>query len=233
MNIPAIIPVRSGSVGLKDKNIRLLGGKPLVAWAIEAAKKSKLVDKVIVDTDSEKYAEIARSFGAETPFMRPPDLAEDVPTEDVLTHAFNELDRAGYTSDIMVCLQCTTPLVYPEEIDACVVAVAEGGFDSSMTVAEVSERPEWMFRMLDGRLYPINFWKRTAGSWGVRQTFPKFYRPNGACYAMTAETLMRERRVIADRCTGVVMPRTRSLDVDNEEDFRILEAVVSWEHTQS
>ena len=224
--IPAIIPARSGST-LKDKNIRPLLRRPLMAWAIKAAKQSRMVDRVIVSTDSEKYAEIARKYGAEVPFLRPAPLAEDVPTEDVIIHAVNELDvRGHYYTRIAVTIQCTTPLLTPSDIDACVAKCMRDDADSAMTVTEVTEFPHWMFTInRDELLFPF-LDVPLKGDWGVRQTLPKLYRPNGAVYATRKDALVTKRRIIGDHCYPVFMPRWRSLDIDTEEDFELVEAVL-------
>ena len=222
----ALIPARSGSRALPHKNIRPLAGKPLIAWSIEAAKACSLIDRVVVSTDSEEYARIARSYGAETPFMRPAELAEDVPTELVVQHAIREIEAAGYEVSIVVTMQCTTPLIKPRYVEATVRALLEDpSLDSAMTVCEVSERPEWMFTMEDGILKPY-MPVPLKGEWGVRQSLPTLYRQNGACYATRRDYVMQQNRLIGDRCKGIVMPKLLSLDIDTLEDFNIVEAVV-------
>lgn len=224
--VVAIIPARSGSRTVKDKNIKHLVDKPLMGWAIEAALKSKLLDRVIVSTDSDEYADIAREWGAEAPFLRPAALAEDVPTEDVLIHAVNEVEKTQPKLATVVCIQCTTPLVQPQDIDLTISSVGQFA-DSAITVTEVSEHPEWAFLLSPRkRLKPYISRVETKGAWGVRQNLQKLYRPNGAVYAVKRDYLFDKRRIIAKRCVGVVMPRLRSFDVDSLDDFLILEAYI-------
>lgn len=228
----AIIPARSGSVGLPGKNVRALGNRPLLAWAIEAAKEADLVGRVIVDTDSEAYQQVARDYGAETPYLRPKELAEDVPTEDVLLHAVDWLEtNQGYRPAVVVCIQCTTPLVTGKDVDNCVGPVLAGEAESALTVAEVSERPEWMFRIQeDGFLYlregRTDGGEVLKGDWGVRQTFEKLYRPTGGVYAVRTDKLKEERQLMVHRRKPVVTSRLRSFDVDTIEDFMLLTALL-------
>ena len=225
--VVAFIPARSGSRGLKHKNIRPLGGKPLIAWAISAAKGSKYIDRIIVSTDSQEYARIAVEHGAEVPFLRPPELAEDVPTEDVIIHAVNELESTGYNVELPITIQCTTPLLKSEYIDMAIESVLNNDYaDSAMTVCEISDRPEWMFKIENGMLKPF-LDVPLKGEWGVRQTLTKLYRPNGACYVTRKNLLMNEKRIIGNRCIPIIMPRILSLDIDDIEDFMLVEAVVN------
>lgn len=222
-SIVAIIPARSGSRGLPHKNIRELHGHPLLSFPIRACKKSKHIERIIVSTDSEKYAEIARSYGAETPFLRPKHLAEDVPTEAVVEHAVDFLESLHDTPVIVVTLQCTTPFIFPGEIDSCVEMVNSSFYDSAMTVCPVKERPEWMFYAnSEFKLKPV-LPVELRGGWGVRQELPNVYRPNGACYATKRDLLMYGHRLIGDTCGAVMMPHERSIDVDDEWDWKMLE----------
>jgi len=226
MKIFALIPARSGSVGVKDKNIRPLAGKPLMAYAIGAAVKSRYVDKVIVSTDSEKYAKIAREYGAETPFLRPKDLAEDVPTELVAQHAINWLEENhDYKADIVVTIQCTTPLLKTEDIDGCIEKLIKTDADAVITVKEVKEYPRWMFKIgKRGRLVPLM--GEIKGEAGVRQTLEKLFIPNGAVYACKKATITEKKSMFGNDCRAVIMPEERSLDIDTELDFEIIEALI-------
>jgi CMP-N-acetylneuraminic acid synthetase len=119
--IIAIIPARGGSKGLPRKNIKLLLGKPLVAWTIEQAKNSKYVNKVVVSTEDKEIAEISRGYGAEVPFLRPKELArDDSPTIDAILHALNWFEESGEYFDIVVLLEPTSPLRDVEDKDKCV-----------------------------------------------------------------------------------------------------------------
>lgn len=225
-NIIAVIPARSGSVGVKDKNIRLLAGKPLLAYAIEEALKSNHIDRVIVSTDSEKYAEIARNYGAETPFLRPKELSEDVATERVIEHAINWLEEhEEYICDIIVTIQCTTPLLRSGDIDACIDKLIKTNADSVITVKHVNEYPQWMFRIeKDDRIVPLM--GEIRGDAGVRQTLEKLVIPNGAVYASKSATITRKKSMFGDDCRIIIMPEERSFDIDTELDFKIIECLM-------
>lgn len=199
-----------------------------MSYAILPALESEYIDEVVVSTDSPKYAEVAKRLGAKAPFLRPRDLAEDVPTELVIQHAVGWLEEnKALRIDPIVTLQCTTPLMKTEDIDTCIRVVVESkdDVDSAMTVCEISERPEWTFTIRDGLLKP-SMDVPLKGNWGVRQALEPLYRPTGACYVTTRHCLMRKGRVIGDRCRGIVVPRERSVDIDTELDLLVAEAML-------
>jgi len=199
-------------------------------YAISPARASKLVDEVVVSTDSQHYAEVAAKLGARVPFLRPRELAKDVPTEQVLIHAVNWLsEHKDYQIDHVVLLQCTSPLsLKTEYIDACIRAVVEGKgeVDSSMTVCEISEHPEWIFKVGDDGLLKPFMDVPLKGEWGVRQSLEKLYRPTGACYVTSYHTLMKKSRIIGDRCKGIVVPKELGIDIDEERDFKLAEEML-------
>ena len=140
----AVIGARSGSKSIPDKNIKPLLGKPLMGWIIEAAKKAKTVSRVVLSTDSETYAEVGRQFGAETPFIRPADIAHDKAIDiEYLTHATKWLeDNEGWKPDIILRLPATSPLCTPEFIDRCVELLMEDpNATSARTVTDTSKHP--------------------------------------------------------------------------------------------
>ena len=226
MRVLAVVPARSGSRGLPNKNIRILKGRPLLDYAVRPALDCKKIDRVVVSTDSEEYAEIARGLGADVPFLRPPPLGEDVPTEDVLLHVLDEMRKMGRRYDIIVTLQCTTPFLKSEEIET-LVSVINQYFDCSATVCEASEKPEWMFTRSEfGELSNIMN-VDLKGDVGVRQSLPVRYRLNGAGYASKVEHLIRRKQIIMGKCFGLVMSKERSVDIDSELDFKIVEMLMS------
>lgn len=148
MEVLAIIPARSGSKSVIDKNIRIVAGKPMLAWSIEHAKASRLINRVIVSTDSEKYADIAREYGAEVPFIRPAEYATDTALDiDVFRHALNWLaENEGYHPDIVVQLRPTYPKRNPKDIDAMIEMLANAPeADSVRSVALAGEVPYKMW----------------------------------------------------------------------------------------
>src|ERR1700761_5649374 len=151
--IYAIIPARGGSKGVKGKNVRLLGGHPLIAWAIGAGELARTVDRVIVSPDSEEIAEVARRYGAEVPFMRPATLAADrSPDRDFVIHALNWfLENEGAEPDLLVHLRPTTPLRDPVKIDEAVSAIVEAPEATALRSAHaLAESPHKMFQIVNG-----------------------------------------------------------------------------------
>lgn len=221
-----IIHARGGSRRVPLKNLRALGGKPLVAWIIEAARRSQSLSRIIVSTDHDEIARVAREYGADVPFRRPAALAEDVPSELVTMHAMSFLESSGGRAEVAVTLQPTTPFVRAEHIDACIDQVLAGA-DSAMTVAAVRERPEWMLKVgADGRAVPY------AGRWwvgdeGVSQELPPLYMPNGGVFATRRDLLMEQRTLVGGRARAVIMPLLESIDIDEEIDFAVAEAALA------
>jgi CMP-N,N'-diacetyllegionaminic acid synthase len=221
-----IIHARGGSKRVPLKNVKLLGGKPLIAWVVEAACRATRLSRVIVSTDHDEIARLAVEYGAEVPFRRPADLAEDVASELVTQHAVRMLEAHGPRVDIPVTIQPTTPFLRPEHIDACVAQVADTGADSALTVSAVRERPEWMLRVgADGRAEPYvgRWW---AADEGVSQSLPRLYSPNGGAYATRRDVLMERNTIVGPHSRIVEMPLEQSLDIDEAIDFVIAEAIL-------
>lgn len=225
LKIAGIIHARGGSKRIPMKNIKPLAGKPLIAYMIESALKSKILNRVIVSTDHDEIARIAEEYGAEVPFRRPPDLAEDVPSELVSQHAINYLMKEeNYYADIAVTMQPTTPFCLPEDINACIDKLIETNADSVITVKEVKERPEWMYRLEGDKTFSLTG-TLIQGETGVMQSLPKLYLPNGAIYATKVEVLMKENLIIGRDNRAVIMPPGRSVDIDEPIDFILAEII--------
>ena len=221
-----IIHARGGSKRVPLKNLRPLGGKPLIAWVVEAACRSARLSRVIVSTDHDEIARAAEAHGAEVPFRRPADLAEDVPSELVSQHAVRTLETDGRRIDIAVTIQPTTPFVEAEHIDACVALVAEADADMALTVSAVRERPEWMLRLgADGRLEPFTGRWWTAEE-AVSQSLPRLFTPNGGVYATKRDVLMNDSLIVGRHSRAVEMTLEQSVDIDEPIDFLIAEAVL-------
>lgn len=223
--IICIIPARGGSRRLPGKNIKLLHGTPLIAYAIHAAKDSRYVDRVIVSTDNKEIARIASEEGAEVPFIRPAKLASDeTPMVPVLQHAVREAGEDN--CEWILLIQPTSPGVRGEDVNAVIEKMGEAGTHSCITVSEITDRPEWMYRRgKDGRLTPYS--DSAYRSQDIQsQDLPKLYRINGAIYAVERAMLMTGN-VLIDKtnCSSVLMPRERSIDIDTPLDFAIAEAL--------
>ena len=176
--ILALIPARSGSKSVKNKNIRLINGKPMLAYSIEHAKKSKYINRIIVTTDSEEYAAIAREYGAETPFLRPAEFATDTaPDLDVFRHAVTWLnENEGYEPDIIVQLRPTDPYRDPAEIDKMIeIMLEDDTVDAVRSIKENEVVPHKMWYLKDdGEIEPIL--KDIPEAYNMpRQELPKTY----------------------------------------------------------
>lgn len=219
----ALIPARGGSKGIPGKNIKLFSGRPLIAYTIAAARESRYVDSVVVTTDSREIADIALEYGAEVPFLRPAELAQDSSrTIDAIVHARDAMERLGRSHDVVVTLQPTSPLRRAEEIDAALEAFFERGGLGLASVSEVTENPV-LTRRLDrsGVLHPILSMPSTVR----RQDMPRFWHVDGAVYINRSDDLTTETS-LNDNPIGYVMPRLRSSDIDDIEDFLRAEEIM-------
>lgn len=216
-----IIPARGGSKGVPGKNIRLAGGKPLIAWTIEAARASRYIDRIVITTDSTEIAEVASAWGCEVPFLRPPELAQDeTPGIDPVLHMVANL---GEAFDLVVLLQPTSPLRSVADIDGAIETCVSLGAESCVSVCPVSKSPYWMYRMSPSRhLEPI----LESIQAKRRQDLPKIYALNGAVYVVESGYLVAKRTFLSETTVGFEMPGDRSLDIDTELDMVMLETIL-------
>ena len=223
----AFIPARMGSQGVPKKNIRPLGGMPLVAWTIISAINASKIDRVVVSTESEQISQIAKHWGAEVPFLRSMDLAGSTNTnvEVLLDFLENIGSEHVYNPDSVVLLQPTSPLKTSRDIDeACSIAdQSMSGCCVSVTRTEI--HPEWM-RKIDnqGRVIPLDGYKLELPR---RQTLPSTYVSNGAIYVMKTDVFLRTQELETVGTMAYVMPPDRSIEIDTEEDFLNCEALIS------
>ncbi len=228
MNVVCVIHARGGSKRIPLKNIKLLGGKPLVAYIIQAALKAKLVNRVIVSTDHPEIIKIAKEYGAEVPFVRPAALAEDVASEMVTQHAVSHLEKEErYPVDIAVTLQPTTPFCLPEDVDGCISELISHDADTVFSASPVHERPEWMYYLDEAGLAHNFLGKKIEGDLGISQTLPKLYAPNGGIYATKRNVLFDQNIIIGANSRLWVMSRERSVDIDEPLDFLFAEFLQS------
>lgn len=227
-NIIGIIHARGGSRRIPLKNIIPLSGRPLISYMIQAALSSKYLRRVIVSTDHMEIKRISLKYGAEVPFIRPPKLSEDCPSEWVTQHAveFVEAEESRKV-DIAVTIQPTTPFCLNADIDACIdMLLLDKGINSVFSAKVVRERPEWMFSVRDGRHGQPFMKGEIKGERGVFQSLPELAIPNGAVYATRRDTLFKEG-VLISRKTGVhVMPEERSVDIDELIDLKFAEFLI-------
>ncbi|OAA18901.1 cytidylyltransferase domain-containing protein [Kosmotoga sp. DU53] len=224
----ALIPARGGSKGLKDKNIRLLNNKPLLAYTIEAAKKSGIFDRIIVSTDSEKIAAVALKYGAEVPFMRPKELATDTASSmDVLIHTIELLQESGDIYDYVVLLQPTSPLRTSQDIVEAANLLIEKNANSVVSVCKVGHSPLWS-NTLPEDLSLKDFIRPEIKNLR-RQDLPIFYRLNGAIYIAKVSYILETKDFFGQGSYAYIMPVNRSVDIDTEFDLALAEVLLQHE----
>lgn len=216
-SVLAVIPARGGSKGLPRKNILDLAGKPLIAWTIEAAKESAIIDRLILSSDDEEIIQVAKQWGCDAPFVRPEYLAEDQSTSvDVALHA---LDAVEGSYDYIVWLQPTTPLRLAADIDAALKICMEKDAPSCVSVVDAGKSPYWMYSLdREDALQPIM--SRDLSS-RQRQELPVAYTLNGAVYVTKTQWLREHRKFMNGGTYAHVMPPERSIDIDSELDFKV------------
>lgn len=221
-NVIAVIPARGGSKGIPRKNIKLLAGKPLIAYSIEKAKQSELVDRVIVSTEDEEIAEIARKYGAEVQ-IRPEELARDnIATPPVLQHVVKTLEAENYFPQVIVLLHPTSPLKKTRHIDEAVKKI-RGGYDAVLSYGDLEINPVCIFEVDSENKVLVN-----DKGYATRQTDKKFIF-NGAVYAYTPETLAKLGDLLWQKefNIGLIkMTREESLEIDEPLDFEIVESLI-------
>ncbi len=222
--ILGVIHARGGSKRIPLKNIKPLAGQPLIAYMVEAAMECRLLDRLIVSTDHPEIARLAREYGAEVPFIRPADLAEDVASELVTQQAVRFVEAEGYPVRIVLTMQPTTPFCTAEDIDACIAKMLDSDLDTVFTACPVHERPEWMYRMEGDRAVPYTG-RLVRGDAGISQKLPALYIPNGAVWATRRDVLMKRGLITGPNSGLVVMSRERSVDIDDPVDFVTAEAI--------
>lgn len=226
----AIIPARGGSKGLPGKNVLPLDGKPLIAYAIDAALKASYIDRVIISTDDEEIAKIAVQFGAELPFMRPSELASD--TAQAIDNYIYTIDRlqqeSGKAIEAFVVLQPTSPLRIAEDIDGAIELFHQKEADSVISYTPEAHPVTW-HKYLDDEGRFVNIFDDNIQN---RQANRVSYYPNGAVYVFRTE-MIRQRKYYTDKSYAYVMPRNRSVDIDFIEDFEYAEFLLKRKHSTS
>ena len=224
----AIIPARSGSKGLPDKNIKIINGKPLMAWSIEAGLKSKYIDRLIVSTDSEKYAEIAKDFGAEVPFIRPDKISTDESSrKDVIKHSLDFFKNKNELYDYIVLLEPTSPLTIETDIDTSIEKLLLDKSAESIVGVSLSEasHPDFLVNLKNGFLNFIN--ENQKSSVIRRQDLEDLYFYDGTLYISEVDKYL-EKEFYHDKTLGYVSPKWKSLEIDDMYDFIMVEAIMQY-----
>lgn len=223
----AIIPARGGSKGVPKKNIRSLNGKPLIAWTIETALRTSSLDRIIVSTDDDLIAQIAKDHGADVPFLRPPELAkDDTPDLPVYLHVLAWLEsHQDFRPEIVVWLRPTSPLRTVEDIETSIRLLNDTGADCVRSICPAEHHPYWMKRLDGDRL--VSFMEGFDEQlYYRRQLLPPAYRLNGAVDVIRCSKQVGSGHLFGGKMAGYIMPPERSLDLDSEMDFTIAEALI-------
>ena len=223
MKYIALICARSGSKGLPGKNIKDFNGLPLIAWSINLAKKDKRISKVFVSTDSNHIAKIAKDFGAEVPFLRPKDLAQDdSPEWLVWRHFINYLKSQKHEIDGLIVLPTTAPLRSFEDIDNCISEYEKGEADVILTICDSHRNPYFNMVKIDENgnsslvIEPKSLVSR-------RQAAPKVYDLTTVAYIVRPEFIIENNGIFEGRVRSINVPKNRAIDIDTQLDFDFAE----------
>jgi len=226
----AVIPARGGSKGLPGKNMKMLCGKPLICWSIQSALKSKFIDELVVSTDSQEIADIAKAAGASVPFLRPVAIATDKTlTIDVVEHAMEFLRANAMQSfNYLVLLEPTSPLREDDDIDNMLIKLDAGAdkFDAIVSVGEVNEHPSIMKRLSDEGVEP--YCPELTMALRRQDNSPAFF-PYGVAYIAKTQTLLAERTFYPKRCTYHRIKRYQNYEIDDIYDFIAVENIMRHE----
>jgi CMP-N-acetylneuraminic acid synthetase len=226
--ILAIIPARGGSKGIPEKNIRVMCGKPLIAWTIEQANASRYIDTVFVSTDSAKIANIAKQSGAVIPFMRPVELAQDdSPTSDAVVHAIHQFSNEGKQFDYIVLLEPTSPLRKPEDIDNAIELILDTpDADCLVSLGEVHMEHPMIVKRIQENGFITPYIPDTQKIHQRQQADQAFF-PYGLVYISTVPAFLKNRSFYSERTVSYLIERWQNYEIDDEVDFFIIEQLAN------
>lgn len=226
--ILCVIPARSGSKGLRNKNTTRLGNQPLIAWPIRSAMKSKYLDMVVVSTDSKKIFNIAKKYGAEIPFLRPKKLSTDsAKTTAVIKHAIKFLEKKNEFFDYVLCLEPTSPLTSSKDINNAINLLYYNSYktDSVVGVSNcISQHPEYLF--LKGKNNLLKRYLNKSNIYNRRQDLNDLYFIDGSLYLIKVKTLFLNNSFISKRTMPIVMPKYKSFEIDDNIDLLIYRTLI-------
>lgn len=225
-NFLLVIPARAGSKRIPNKNIKMLNKRHLIFYAINAGLKSKYIDRLIVSTDSDEIAKIAEKYGAEAPFKRPKKLAADkASTLSVLQHAVDYLKKKeNYEADFVIALQPTSPLVLAGDIDNAIKKIVKENVNSCISLTKINQKLEWMYYKKNNK-FPVRL-LNAKNKILKKQDLRNVFSLNGAIYITKKEILKKGKIVDDNSLTAIIMPRNRSIDIDEPVDFIMAEALI-------
>ena len=221
--IVAIIPARSGSKGIKDKNIIHLGGHPLISWSIAVCKKVSLIDRIVVSTDSKNYSELCMKYGAEVPFIRPESISGDSSTDyEFIEHALDWFKKNESEPKLIVHIRPTTPIRNPKLINKAIIDFKNNSKATSLrSVHEMSESAYKTFEFNNyGFLKPIANNEQTIDYANrPRQSFPKTYQANGYVDVLSVSYIRNKKQIHGDCVIPYITPFTQEIDSKNDMHF--------------
>lgn len=224
-HVTALIPARGGSKRLPRKNVKLLHGKPLIAWSIEVAKASKYIDQVIVSTDDEEIKQISEQYGAEVPFIRPEHLSNDTASSfDVIKHAIEFL-KINDENHLLILLQPTSPLRKVSDIDNALELFLAKNVDGVVSLTECEHSPLWSNSLPED--FSMQNFIRPELVGRRSQDLPKYYRLNGSIYIYQTQKLLSANKIFYNaKVFGFLMDQSKSIDIDTFLDFKVAELLI-------
>jgi CMP-N,N'-diacetyllegionaminic acid synthase len=229
MKVLGIVPARGGSKGIPRKNLALLLGRPLLAYTVDAAARSKRLDKTVLSTDDEEIAEEGRRLGLEVPFMRPAELAlDDVPTLPVLQDVVRRLEEEGQRYDAILTLQPTNPLRQTEDIDGAIELLERTGADSVISFVDAGEKHPARMKMIDEclRVWDPPFCEAFEGQ--PRQALPKYFLREGSVYLTRRNVLIEQNSLKGRDCRAWMIPQERACNIDSAFDLFLAEQILRF-----
>jgi len=228
IKVLGVVPARGGSKGVPRKNLKMLAGKPLIVYILEVALQTKTLDRVVVSTEDEEVAAVARKYGAGVPFLRPKELARDeVSLIPVVKHAMEYLDKQDWRADIVVSLQPTSPLTEPGDIENAVNKMIKTGCDSVVSVGKIEQHhPYQAMKLEEDKLIPLY---KEGQRFLQRQDLPPLYGFNGAIYVRKRELLENwggEDFALGKDTRAITMDKEKSIDINSSLDFLIAETIL-------
>jgi CMP-N-acetylneuraminic acid synthetase len=229
----AIIHARGGSKRLPRKNVRILGEKPLLAYPIELCRRASFIERIIVSTDDDEIMAVAKEYGAEVPFRRPADIAEDVPSELVTEHALKFLRDEGQMPEFAVTLTPATPFTKLEDLSAAFeLLLNHPDWDAVSAVRKAVEHPEWILREegYSGRMETI-FGNPLDGKYNVSQNLDQFYYPTGAFWINRASNFLTKPSLYGNKWGAITIAGEATLDIDTPDQLQLANEFIARRST--
>jgi N-acylneuraminate cytidylyltransferase len=224
MKIYSVIHARGGSKRIPLKNLKLLNKKPLLAYPIELAKSISLIKKIIVSSDHPEIIELSKDLGAEAPFIRPPEISEDVASELVTLHCLNWLKEKNDLPDIMVTLTPATPFTKKAELNQAInLLLSNPKLDTVITIRKAKEHPEWIIDLDENGVAKTLLGNNFDGKYNISQNLKKYYYPMGAFFVNRVSSFLKKPSMYGDNWGCIELNPLDSIDIDNPDDWDVAE----------